>query len=311
MKAAQIKQFGHADAVEIVDIQTPVIQPGMVLVEVKAASLNPIDTAVREGYTQSWAPVELPVTLGGDIAGIVSEVGDGVTGFQVGDKVYGQASALGGGSGALAEYALTKPEQLGLLPENIDFNEAASLPLVGVSALQGLKTHINLQPDQKILITGGAGGIGTAAIQIAKYLGAHVVTTVGTQAVDYAKQLGANEVIDYATQEVGTDQEFDAVFDTVGGETFQKALAMVKQGGTAVTMAGQSDEAKSQELGITIIGQMTHVNTAALDELSALITSKSVTPHVASTFTLDQAKEAFQARENESIIGKVVVSIKD
>lgn len=310
MKAAQIKQFGHADTIEIVDIQTPAIQSGMVLVEVKAASLNPIDTAVREGYTQSWAPVELPVTLGGDIAGIVSEVGDGVTGFQVGDKVYGQASALGGGSGALAEFALTKPEQLGLLPENIDFNEAASLPLVGVSALQGLQTHINLQPGQKILITGGAGGIGTTAIQIAKHLGAQIVTTVGTQAVDYAKQLGADEVIDYTSQAVGTDQEFDAVFDTVGGETFEKALAVVKKGGVAVTMAGQVDEAKAKELEITTIGQMTHITTTALEELSDLITSNIVTPHIGKTFPLDNVKEAFEARENASVIGKIVISIK-
>ena len=310
MKAAQIKQFGHHDIIEINEISTPEVKPGMVLVEVKASSLNPIDTAVREGYTQSWAPVELPVTLGGDIAGIVAEVGDNVETFKVGDKVYGQASALGGGSGALAEYALTKPEQLGLMPENIDFNEAASLPLVGVSALQGLKTHINLQPGQKILITGGSGGIGTAAIQIAKYLDAHVVTTVGTQAVDYAKQLGADEVIDYTSQEIGADQGFDAVFDTVGGETFEKALAVVKKGGVAVTMAGQADEAKAKEMEITIIGQMTHITTTALEELSDLITTDIVTPHVAKTFPLDQAKEAFEAREHESVIGKIVISIK-
>lgn len=309
MKAAQIKQFGHADAVEIVDIQTPVIQSGMVLVEVKATSLNPIDTAIREGYTQSWAPVELPVTLGGDIAGIVSEVGDGVTGFQVGDKVYGQASALGGGSGALAEYALTSAEQIAIMPAQLSFQEAASLPLVGVSALLGLRDTIKLESGQKILIQGAGGGIGTVAVQIAKHIGAHVTATVGTQAVDYAKNLGADEVIDYKTQSVEEDAQFDAVFDMAGGEAFEKSWKSIKKGGLAVSMAAQSDESKSAELGISIIGQNAMLSTAILNDLRALIEQGVVTPHIAKTYSLEEVTEAFEARENESVIGKVVVSI--
>ncbi len=309
MKAAQIKEFGHADAIEINEIQKPIIKPSMVLIEVKASSLNPIDTAVREGYTQSWAPVELPVTLGGDVAGVIKEIGEGVEGFSVGDKVYGQASVLGGGSGALAEYVLTKAEQVAKMPDNLSFEEAASLALVGVSALQGLRDTIKLQPGQKILIQGGAGGIGTVAVQLAKHYGAHVTATTNSQAIDYVKNLGADEVIDYKIQDVDKDSQFDAVFDMVGGEAFEKSFKVVKKGGKAVSMAAQSDEEKSTELGISIIGQNTQLSTAVLVELTELIEKGVVTPHIGKTYSLENVKEAFEARENESVIGKVVVSI--
>lgn len=309
MKAAQIKEFGHADAIEINEIQKPIMKPSMVLIEVKASSLNPIDTAVREGYTQSWAPVELPVTLGGDVAGVIKEIGEGVEGFSVGDKVYGQANALSGASGALAQFALTSAEQIAKMPTNLSFEEAASLPLVGVSALQGLRDTINLQSGQNILIQGGAGGIGTVAVQLAKHLGAHVTVSTGAKAVGYVKDLGADEVIDYKTQDVDKDGQFDAVFDMVGGEAFEKSFKVVKKGGKAVSMAAQSDEQKSTELSISIIGQNTQVNTAALDDLTKLIEQGVVTPHVDKTYSLGETSKAFEARENESVVGKIVVSI--
>ncbi len=309
MKAAQIKEFGHADAIEINEIQKPIIKPSMVLIEVKASSLNPIDTAVREGYTQSWAPVELPVTLGGDVAGVIKEIGEGVEGFSVGDKVYGQANALSGASGALAQFALTSAEQIAKMPTNLSFEEAASLPLVGVSALQGLRDTINLQSGQKILIQGGAGGIGTVAVQLAKHYGAGVTATTNSKAIDYVKKLGADEVLDYKTLALPENAEFDAVFDMVGGEAFEKSFKVVKKDGKAVSMAAQSDEAKSAELGISIIGQNTQVNTAALNDLTKLIEQGVVTPHIAKAYQLHETRQAFEARENESVIGKIAVSI--
>ncbi len=311
MKAAQINEYGDASSVTINQVATPTAGDGQVLVEVHASSLNPFDTAVRAGYMKEMIPLQLPVTLGGDIAGVVTEVGSGVTQFVVGDKVYGQANVVAGNSGAFAEFATTAAGQVAKLPSNLDFKDAGSLPLVGVSALQALKKHINLQSGQKILIQGGSGGIGSVAVQIAKHLGAYVATTVPTEAVEVAKELGADEVIDYKTQNFEEIiHDYDAVFDTVGGEVFEKSLKVLKQGGIAVSMIAQVDEAAAKEHGVTAISQQTQVTTTTLNELTELVEDGVVTPHVAKVYPLNQIKEAFETREGQSVIGKVVLEIK-
>lgn len=251
MKAAQINEYGHADAVKVVEISKPPITKDQVLVEVQAASLNPFDTMVREGYVKDMVK-HLPITLGGDIAGVVREVGAEVEGFHEGDIVYGQANAVAGNSGALAEYAATSAEQIAKAPAGIDITEAASLPLVGISALQAVTEHIQLKADQKIFIHGGAGGIGSIAIQIAKNIGAHVATTATGEGVDYVKGLGADEVIDYKTEDFAQKlSDYDAAFDTVGGEDFAKALTILTKGGIGVSMTVKVDEAEAAELDVT------------------------------------------------------------
>jgi len=311
MKAAQIKNYGDASIVEVVEIDKPSAKEGQVLVEVQAASLNPFDTMVRAGYLQQMIPLQLPVTLGGDIAGTVVEVGPGVTNVAPGDSVYGQANVVAGNSGAFAEFAATVAGQVAKAPSNITIQEAASLPLVGVSALQALNHHINLQPGQKIFITGGAGGIGRVAIQIAKHVGAHVATTASGDGIDVAKSLGADEVIDYKTQDFTTTlNDYDAVFDTVGGDKLDDSLSVVKQGGIAVTMAGQYDGAKAKEAGVTAISQQTRVSTELLDELTALIEAGVVKPGIGKVFALDDIQSAFTARETGAVKGKVVIEIK-
>lgn len=199
MRAAQIKQYGGADQVAIAETDRPTPGEGQVVVEVAAASLNPFDTMVREGYVQENIPLDLPVTLGGDIAGTIDEVGTGVDNFTAGETVYGQAAVVAGNSGALAEFAATASGQIAPAPAGITIQEAASLPLVGVSAYQALVDEIGLEKGQKILITGGAGGIGRIAIQIAKHLGAHVAATAAADDLEAVRAAGADEVYDYTS----------------------------------------------------------------------------------------------------------------
>lgn len=312
MKAAQISEYGDASVVDINEVSTPMAGDGQVVVEVYASSLNPFDTKIRSGNMREVIPLQFPVTLGGDIAGVVHQVGTGVVGLNVGDKVYGQANAVAGNSGAFAEYAVTAAGQVAKAPDNMDFQQAASLPLVGVSALQALKVHGNLQPGQKIFIHGGAGGIGAIAIQIAKHIDAHVATTATGEDLDYVERLGADEVVDYKIQEFAKVlQDYDMVFDTVGGDDFNQALHIVRRGGIAVSMVAQADEATAAELGVTAITQTTHVTTEALDELRNLVEAGVVVPHVGAVFPLEQITEAFMARETGAAKGKVVIALRD
>ena len=311
MKAAQINGYGDPSVVQINEVDTPTPGAGQVLVEVHAASLNPFDTSMRAGYMKDAIPLEFPSTLGGDIAGVVTELGEGVDTFAVGDKVYGQANVVAGNSGAFAEYAATKAGQIAKAPENLDYQQAAAVPLVGVSALQALTTHINLQPGQKLFIHGGAGGIGTVAIQIAKHVGAYVATTATGDNIDYVKTLGADEVIDYKSQDFAEVLKgYDAVFDTVGGDDFNKSLAVLKPGGIAVSMTTPADDASAAELGVTAMTQHTKVNTKALDELRQLLESGVVTPHVDQVFPLQEIQEAFEVREGGTVQGKVVIAVR-
>jgi NADPH:quinone reductase-like Zn-dependent oxidoreductase len=310
MKAAQISQYGHADVIELVDIPTPTIRDDQVLVQVQASSLNPFDSKIREGVMKDTIPLQFPVTLGGDIAGVVTEVGATVKNIVVGDKVYGQANVLSGNSGALAEYAATLAAQVAVAPKNSSIADIGALPLVGVSAVQAIETHCNLQPGQKILIHGGTGGIGSIAVQIAKHIGAYVAATVPPEAVAFAHERGIDEAIDYKSQKFEElIKDYDAVFDTAGG-TFEKSLAVLKEGGVFVTMLGEADEEAAKKHGITAINQQTRVTSDALSRLTELVEAGVVSVHVALSFPLDQIQEAFKKRESGGIHGKIGIQIQ-
>ena len=311
MRAAQIKDYGDTSVIHIDDIDIPKVSDDKVLVEAHASSLNPFDSKLRSGVMKETFPIQLPFTLGGDIAGVVLEVGKEVSGIAVGDDVYGQAAAVAGNSGALADFVVTNPQQLSKMPSNLDFNQAASLPLVGVSALQALTTHIGLQSGQKLFIHGGAGGIGMVAIQIAKHIGAYVATTASDENLALVKEIGADEVIDYKTTDFSEAlTDFDAVFDTVGGEDFNKSLHILKNGGIAVSMAGQADEGLATQRGVQAISQSTHVTTEQLGKLTEFIEAGVVTPHVDTVFPLNDIVKAFESRESSAIKGKIVIQIR-
>lgn len=312
MKAAQINKYGDASNIQINDVDMPLIHNDQVLIEVHGASLNPFDTIIREGYMKETLPLQFPLTLGGDFSGLIAEVGSDVTGFAIGDVVYGQANVFAGASGALAEFAAANATQIAHAPEGLDYTSAASLPLVGVSALQALQQHINMQAGQKIFVNGGSGGIGTIAIQIAKYMGAYVATTATGEGIELAKELGADMVIDYDTQDfINFLHDYDAVLDTTGGDDFKMTLGVLRPNGIAVSMTGQVDEAGARERGVTAIGQMTQMTTAMLDTLRGLIEEGVVRAHVDQVFALAAISEAFESRENGSVRGKVVIEIKE
>jgi NADPH:quinone reductase-like Zn-dependent oxidoreductase len=311
MKAAQINEYGGPSVVQINEVDQPAPVGDQILVEVHASSLNPFDTKVREGLMKEMIPLQFPATLGGDIAGIVAKIGEDVNGLAIGDKVYGQANVVAGNSGAFAEFAVTKANEVAKMPKDLSFDQAASLPLVGVSAWQALTQHIKLQPGQKLFIHGGAGGIGSIAIQIAKHIGAYVATTATGEGVVRVKELGADEVIDYKKQDfVEVLHDFDAVFDTVGGDDFNRSLTILKQGGVAISMTAKADDILTRKHAVTTITQSTHVTTEALNELRKLVEVDVVTPQVGKTFSLDQIHDAFEVRESGAIQGKVVIEMK-
>ena len=310
MKAVQITRYGDAGVLAVnADAPRPALGEGKVLVEVRAASINPVDTMIRLGYMAKMAPLSFPATLGTDIAGVVVEVGPGVSGFGKGDKVFGTASALAGASGAFAQYAAVPAGMLARFPDSVSFTEAAALPLTAVSALEVVDEKLKVGKGHKILITGGAGGIGTIAIQLAKHRGAFVATTILGEAVAYVKGLGADTVID--SQKEAFEKVlsgYDFVFDTVAGETYKKAFEVLKRGGAIVSMLEQPNSELAAKYGATALPQMTQVTTARLAAVAELVKSGVIKPHVQRVFPVDNVKEAFLAREGGKVQGKVVLS---
>lgn len=312
MKAALIDRYGGPEVIKVVpNADRPAVKPGQLLVEVWAASLNPVDTFLRSGHMQQMMPLEFPATLGGDFAGVVAEVGRGVTGFSVDDEVYGQANALLGGSGSLAELVAAQAGMTAPKPKSVDFVTAASLPLVGGSAVQAIIDHLQVANEQRILIHGAAGGIGSIAVQIARHLGAYVIATAFTHQLEFVEQLGADEVIDTSRKAFETAvRDVDGVLDTVGGEVAAKSYGVIKRGGTLVSMSAQPDEARMRETGVKAISQFTQPTTERLTKLAQLVDDGVVTPHVGRVFPLEQSVEAFRFREENKAAGKVIVTVQ-
>ncbi len=312
MKAAQYKKYGDTSAIEVIDnAKDPEYSDSQILIEVFSSSINPVESAIRNGYMQQMLPLNFPATLGGDFSGVVKEVGKNVTKFKIGDEIFGIANPFKGGSGSVAQFVTANEINSAIKPSNIDHEKASSLPLVGTSAIQALEEHIQIESGQKILIHGGAGGIGSIAIQVAKSHGAYVATTTNNESIEFIKNLGANEAIDYKTQDFTKIlKEFDAVFDTVGGEITNKSIYILKKGGILVTMAGQIDDNLAKEHDIKAITQMTNGDTNTLNRLKDLIETEKIKPVIDSVFSLEQAKEAYELLEEGHTKGKIVIRIK-
>jgi NADPH:quinone reductase-like Zn-dependent oxidoreductase len=312
MKRAQIRKYGGKEVVEFDEnAPKPPLSKGQILVEVYAAGVNPIDWKIREGYLRERVPLRFPATLGGDFSGLVAEVGEGVSGFKKGEEVYGYASILRGGSGSFAEFASVDAKATAPKPKNISYAEAAALPLVGVSAWQALVYHTGLSRGQKILIHGGAGGIGQIAVQLAMHLGAYVATTVSAKDIPYVKGLGANEVMDYKSRPFEELVEnFDAVFDTIGGDTYVRSFKALKEGGIIVSMLEQPRSELMEKHGVTAIGQFTQVNSERLSKLTELAEKRVIKVNVDKTFSLGQAGEALEYLQKGHPRGKVVLRVK-
>jgi alcohol dehydrogenase len=313
MKAAQMKGYGSSD--EVIEISENAPAPndpsaGKVLVKIKAAGINPVDWKIREGYMQQMIPLQFPSPLGMDFSGVIEKVGQGVSQFRQGDEVYGQASLMSGGSGAFAEMALANADTIAHKPKSLSHPEAAGVPLVGVSAWLALVETINLQKSQKILIHGGAGGIGSVAIQLAKHLGAYVATTVSTNDKQFAKEVGADEIIDYKTQ---TFEEligdYDAAFDTVGGETYSSSFKVLKRGGIIVSMLEQPNQELMKQFGVKAIFQFTQLSRDRLTKLAQWLDQNNIRVNVDKTFPLEEAGKALDYQRDVHPRGKVVLAI--
>jgi NADPH:quinone reductase-like Zn-dependent oxidoreductase len=312
MKSIQISKYGGSDVVDINnDAPIPRVSTDKVLVEVKASGVNPVDWKIREGYFQQMVPLQFPATLGTDFSGVIKELEQNVsTNFNIGDEVYGQASLLSGGSGSFAELALTNIKSIAVKPKTLNHIEASSLPLVGASTWQGLVDNIGLSKNQKILIHGGAGGIGTIAIQLAKHLGAYVGTTVKSEDKEFVQQLGADEIVDYTTQNFDDIlHDYDAAFDTVGGETYKKSFKVLKNNGTIVSMLEQPDSNLMNQYGVKAIFQFTETTSERLTKLAQWIDQNNVKVNVEKTFPLSETAKALDYQKDNHPRGKVVITI--
>ncbi|OGY43075.1 MAG: hypothetical protein A2729_03865 [Candidatus Buchananbacteria bacterium RIFCSPHIGHO2_01_FULL_39_14] len=312
MKSAQINKYGGSEVVVInQNTPTPEVIAGKVLVEVYAAGINPADWKVRVGYWQEKMPLQFPATLGGDFSGVILEVGEGVSDFKKGDEVYGQASLFSGGSGAFAEMALADAKHIALKPKKVNWLQAAALPLAAVSAYQALIDHMNLSSGQKILLHGGAGGIGSFAIQLAKHLGADVATTAGANDLEYVKSLGAKIIIDYQKQSfTELIKDYDAVFDTVGGETYKKSFAILRKGGIIVSMLESPNQELMNKYGVKAISQFTRATSEFLSKLAELVDRGAIKVMIDKVFSLDQAGDALDYLEKSHTRGKVALQVK-
>ncbi len=300
MKAAQIEKYGGKEVVKINDVSRPVPGPGELLCEVWAAGLNPFDWKIRQGYAKQMIPLQLPATLGIDFSGVVVETGG---------AVFGQANIMK--AGAFAEFALTNPAAVSPKPDSMSHTEAAALPIAGVSALQALLEYMKLSRNQKILIHGGAGGIGTFAIQLAKHLGAYVATTATGDELSYVREMGADEAIDYKKQTFeDLLRDYDAVFDTVGGETYKRSFKALKRGGIIVSMLEQPNTELGNQYGVTAIYQNTQATSERLAKLAKFVVDGVIKVHIDKTFPLEQAGDALAYLQEGRHRGKVVLEIK-
>jgi NADPH:quinone reductase-like Zn-dependent oxidoreductase len=333
MKALVFKRYGGPDHVTFADTSRPVPKPDEILVQVHAAGLNPIDYMIPKGMFKSILRFQLPATLGSDLAGIVIETGSRVPRFKPGDAVF--ASTFDLGTGALAEFALVPESAAAFKPPNLDFVQAASIPMVGLTSWQALKERAHLKPGQKVFIPAGSGGIGTFAIQLAKYLGAKVGTTTSTGNVDLVRSLGADEVVDYKKQEFeDVLRDYDAVLGTVRGNALEKSLRILKPKSTVVSLIGPPDAAfarargmnffmvflfallsrkivrHARKRGIAYSFLFAHPDGGQLAEIGELLRGGRIRPVIDKVFPFEQAKEALAYLEKGRAKGKVVVQMK-
>ncbi len=333
MQAFVLTRYGGPDAAELRDMPRPRPARGEVLVRVHAAGLNPVDYKTREGMLKVVQRYPLPAVMGNEVAGVVEALGDGVTSFKPGDRVFARMPK--GAMGGLAEYAVVPEQFLAKMPVSIDFNTAAGVPLAGLTALQALRDELHVSQGSRVFIPGGAGGVGTFAIQIAKWLGAEVTTTASPRGRALVEALGADVIIDYTNERFEEHlRNMDGAFDLLGGETLLKSFGVVKRGGKVVSIAGMPEpETARKDLGrglflITLFWLASyriravarkhgvkyrylfmHPDGAELAELAGLIDAGTIRPVIDRVFPLKDVAEAFAYLESGRAKGKVVVEI--
>ena len=333
MKALTFTRYAKVNNIAFADLPRPALKPDEMLVEVHAVGLNPVDTMIPKGAFKPFLRFQLPATLGSDVAGVVVEMGSQVTRFKKGDAIF--ASVFDLGTGTLADFAVVPESAAALKPANLDFVQASSVPMVGLTTWQALKERARLKRGQKVFVPAGSGGIGTFAIQLAKHLGAKVGTTVSAGSVALVKGLGADEVVDYKTQEFeDVLRDYDVVLGTVKGDALMKSLRILKPNSTIVSLIGPPDAAFARARGMNFVlkavfgllsGKIiragrkngtaysflfVHPDGGQLAEIGELLKAGKIRPVIDKVFPFDQAKEALAYLEKGRAKGKVVVQMK-
>ncbi|QEL69675.1 MULTISPECIES: NADP-dependent oxidoreductase [unclassified Bacillus cereus group] len=332
MKAMIIDRYGKIP-MRMAEVPTPEINEYEVLAEIHAASINPIDFKIRDGKVKMLLKYEMPLILGNDFSGVITKVGSKVTRFKVGDEIY--ARPRKNKIGTFAEYIAIHEDDIALKPKNLSFEEAASIPLVGLTSYQALHDIMQLQKGQKILIHAGSGGVGTFAIQLAKIMGATVTTTASEAGANLVTSLGADEIINYKTEKFEDIlKNYDAVFDTIGGATLEKSFNIIKSGGNIVSVSGMPNARFGKEFGSgffkTLLFSLASKKLTALEKkhnaqysflfmkpsgdqlrtIANYIEAGKIKPVIDRVFPFEDAQKAMEYSESGRAKGKIIVKIK-
>lgn len=333
MKAFTVDRYGKKESLRATDVPEPVLRDDEVLIEVHATGVNLLDSKIRSGEFKLILPYRTPFVLGHDVAGVVVRVGPRVRHFKPGDEVYSRPDDFR--IGTFAEFVAVKEDSVALKPRNLSMEEAASIPLVGLTAWQALVEKAKLKKGQKVFIQAGSGGVGTFAIQLAKHLGASVATTTGTGNVAWVKDLGADVVVDYKKDAFETIlSDYDAVLNSQDGTTLEKSLGVLKPGGQLISISGPPDLAFAEEIkapwlvkqvlralsfGTQRKAKRLHVgysflfmkaSGSQLRQITALIESGAIRPVIDKVFPFDATNEALAYVESGRAKGKVVIKVR-
>ena len=308
MKAMIVREYGPPEVMKLEDVPRPAPKEDQVLVRVIASAVNPVDTLIVSGKYAKEFGTHLPLIPGYDIAGIVEQTGAKVTKIKVGDPVYGYP-LWGGG---FAQYDVATEEEVATKPKSLTYAEAASVPLVALTAWQALIDAAKLSAGQTVLIHGGSGGVGTMAIQIAKARGARVIATASTANQDLLKQLGADVAVDYTRQKFeDAAKDVDVVLDSVGKDTLARSYAVVRKGGFIATLVARLDQNELDKHGIRGASISVKPDARELDEIRGLIESKKIKPVVTEVLPLTDAVNALQQAATHHTRGKIVLKVAE
>jgi len=309
MKAAYIKQYGNVENLIVGDLPKPRISASQLLIKVKAAGVNPVDFHIRNGMLKDSGSHELPLVLGWDAAGIVSEVGNLVTDFKPGDEVYVYAPLTD--QGAQAEYLAVNADVVAHKPASLSYIESAAVPLAALTALQALTIHGELQKGQKVLIHNASGGVGNFAVQIAKHLGAYVIATGSLEKNDFIMGLGADEFIDYKQDDFEQYvSDIDLVFAAVGGNNIvERSLDVIKPNGRLISLLDEIDEKKAQSQNIQYSCMLAEPSKSGLNTITDMLESSQLKVTIDSIFNLDDARLAMIKSESARATGKIVIDV--
>jgi NADPH:quinone reductase-like Zn-dependent oxidoreductase len=310
MKAVRIHEYGGPEVLRYEDAPLPEVGPDEVLIQVHAASVNRVDWVMREGYFKDFLPLAFPAILGRDVAGVIETVGANVTSFHPGDAVFAWVEVIRGGTHA--EFVAVPADHVIAKPQSLDDLHAAAVPHAGLAAWQVLFDVAGLTAGQTVLIHAAAGGVGTFAVQLAKWKGAHVIGTASAHNLDFIRRLGVDQAIDYTTTRFeSTVRDVDVVIDTEGGETQQRSWDVLKPGGILVGMFSPPSEDAATAHGVRHHYFGLQSNPSELAELAKLIDAGHVKPIVTTVLPLSETRRAFDFSQSRHTRGKIVLYVRE